>query len=159
MRSAAPILISLSLSVTSFLDHHQVPHYVAFGTLLGLVRGDRVIPWTMDNDVALSYDGLLAVPPPCPSHPPAHKQFVQLGPKLRESRHIALVHEHMSRLCILPTWRNGALSAWPDLSFRAIYRDKYRYVDVYEDNEDPKRPGIVRLIDAPHCPLHLPPRS
>lgn len=44
--------------LTGILEKHRIGYYVGFGTLLGLVRNDRIIPWTRDNDVSLIEDGM-----------------------------------------------------------------------------------------------------
>lgn len=58
----------------------------------------------------------------------------------------ALVLELMWRLCFTPEWRNGVLKRWPDSGFRAIYREKYIYTDIYETFKVKSRPGIVRIL-------------
>jgi phosphorylcholine metabolism protein LicD len=40
-------------AVASKMDRHNLTYWLTFGTLLGLVRDDKFIPWTIDNDIAI----------------------------------------------------------------------------------------------------------
>ncbi len=39
------IMLDLLVYVTRELDKHKIVHWIGFGTLLGLIRKDHIIPW------------------------------------------------------------------------------------------------------------------
>jgi len=50
------LLEEMLFKIVQVLEKHKVVHWITYGTLLGLVRDDRIIPWTIDNDIAIFPD-------------------------------------------------------------------------------------------------------
>lgn len=42
------------LKVTSFLDKHSIPYTLEGGTLLGIIRENRLLPWDNDMDLTIT---------------------------------------------------------------------------------------------------------
>ena len=47
------LLLLLLAELSSFLNERSVPHSLMWGSLLGSLRSEDVIPWTADGDLAL----------------------------------------------------------------------------------------------------------
>jgi len=45
-------------TVTSILDKHNIPYWLEGGTLLGVVRENRLLPWDNDVDISIYVDDL-----------------------------------------------------------------------------------------------------
>lgn len=48
------ILEDLLFTVTDFLQRANVTHWVSYGSLLGIVRNNAMLPWTVDDDVVIA---------------------------------------------------------------------------------------------------------
>eukprot|EP00978_Attheya_sp_CCMP212_P000252 scaffold481_cov63-Attheya_sp.AAC.13 len=74
--------------------HLGLDYSVAFGTLLGLRRSDRLIPWTIDNDYII------------PS-----KDVVNAMVSLWDTKKTGMAHifQAINRMCITPDFAGGAL--------------------------------------------------
>ena len=102
-----------------------IDYYASRGALLGLVRSDRLIPWTADNDISLTEDGTPSPsPPPRPrSRPPCvfaefkKVERASFNASLR-ARGLGLVSELIGRVCYTTQYKDGvrppllALSPW-----------------------------------------------
>lgn len=40
--------------VSSFLEEHDIPYMLDYGTLLGIIRENRLLPWDTDMDLSMS---------------------------------------------------------------------------------------------------------
>lgn len=92
-------------------------YVTGFGSLLGLVRGGRFIPWTIDDDYII------------PS-----KNVYNAMVKLWDAKKTGLNHlfQLMPRMCITPDFANGQLKKW-EISTRPqkIYNEGFPYIDLY----------------------------
>ena len=99
---------------------HGLEYHVAYGTLLGLHRDNKILPWTSDNDLAISEDGPspLAHYLDCPIcyevsifcsvfySMQSNKNDIQ---KDFEDRGVHYLHDSGGRLCFNKRYRGGAL--------------------------------------------------
>ena len=53
--------MALLTFITAILEVRNIPYWLDQGTLLGLVRGGDIIPWTNDVDISVSFDDFPAV--------------------------------------------------------------------------------------------------
>jgi hypothetical protein len=91
----------------------------AYGTLLGLRRSDRLIPWTIDNDFII------------PSQEVANAMVALWDPDTTGLAHV--VQLDMNRMCITPDFANGKLKRWTNSSTQEtqVWRSKIPYIDLY----------------------------
>jgi len=90
----------------------------AFGTLLGLTRSDRLIPWTADNDYIISQSTANAM--------------VDLWDT--NSTGLANVFLLINRMCVHETFADGKLLKWRKPykdSMKPLYTAEFPYVDFY----------------------------
>jgi len=101
--------------VMCYLGLEYIP---AYGMLLGLVRGDRVIPWTSDNDYLISTDTLMAMQ--------------ELWDSASHLNHGLGFHmDSFHRLCITPSFVNGKLTRW-----KTPVDDGIPYADIFHGTVD-----------------------
>lgn len=102
------------------LCHLGVEIFPAFGTLLGLTRDDKLIPWTSDNDY-LSSEGNLAA---------LYALWNESEARLRHG--LALFWVTFDRLCVTETFAGGELAAkWKTNETFPYYDDKLPYADIF----------------------------
>jgi phosphorylcholine metabolism protein LicD len=59
-----PIALKMLKEVTDLLDENNIPYWLEGGTLLGVVRENRLLPWDNDMDISIKeeyYDKLLDI--------------------------------------------------------------------------------------------------
>jgi UDP-sugar transporter A1/2/3 len=107
----------------------------AYGMLLGLVRSDRFIPWTSDNDYMVSTATMMAM--------------LSLWDSASHLEHgLSLVYHDIDRMCASPSFANGKLLRW-----KANTTNKYilgginPYTDFYLGDFDSE--GM--FVDALKC--------
>jgi hypothetical protein len=52
------LLRDMLIEVTQFLTLEEIDYFIYYGTLLGLKRGDGILPWTLDVDISISDEGM-----------------------------------------------------------------------------------------------------
>lgn len=101
----------------------NLDYVVSFGTLLGLARSDRIIPWTGDNDIIIR-DATTA------------KTMVDLW-KTTDAykKGLNLLLEGILRLCITPKFAQGKIEQWLDKLRKNcrgwLYSCEVPYIDFY----------------------------
>ena len=50
------IVLVLLQEITSLFKEHDIPYIIVFGTLIGLHRDNKLLPWDNDCDISLSVD-------------------------------------------------------------------------------------------------------
>jgi len=115
------ILREMVIDLVMFFTRYRFVYYASMGTLLGIIRKDRVIAWTADQDLIVNFTELVRLR--------AEKWRVLL----HEQTGLTLLFEGIDRVCATSAWRNGALLAWEDrhVSIKNIYREIYHYIDLY----------------------------
>jgi hypothetical protein len=102
--------------VMCYLGLEYVP---AVGTLLGLTRSDRLIPWTADNDYIVSTATMIAM--------------MSLWHTSSHLEHgMQLVFSGIDRMCISPSFANGKLLRWKvNGTSKLPFIDTNIYTDFY----------------------------
>lgn len=118
-----------------------VDYIATFGTLLGLIRSDRLIPWTGDMDYII------------PSKAAANAMVHLWDTNKTGLKH---VHQGINRMCMTRDFANGELAKWnvsaPDPSQTiegqmcgddggALYKCGLPYVDFYVGQDHPDYKG------------------
>ena len=106
-------------NVTKYLDKFNILHWVSYGSLLGIIRDDMILPWTMDNDITL-YKNLNSI---------AETEFAE---SLLNEAHLKYLRLGVGRVCVSdqhPVYKK--YKQRPEDEQR-IYEDHYPYVDIYE---------------------------
>ena len=91
-------------------------YFAGFGSLLGLIRADRFIPWSIDSDIIIH-------------SPEAMNAMVMLW----DSKKTGLSHHfsRMNRMCVTPDFAGGGLMKW------AYSEDRFRRaIDEWDMNWD-----------------------
>ena len=99
-------------------------YVVSFGTLLGLARSDKIIPWTGDNDIIIK-------------DPKTAHAMVDLWKSTYAASKsgLALMFQGILRLCITPQFAEGKIQKWLDERRKNcrgwLYSCEVPYVDFY----------------------------
>lgn len=105
-----------------------VDYIATFGTLLGLTRSDRLIPWTGDMDYI--------IPSTAAANAMAH---------LWDTNKTGLKHVHqgINRMCITKEFANGELTKWnvSKPCRRTLDKCGIPYVDFYVGRDHPNFQG------------------
>ena len=111
-------------------------YFTSYGMLLGLIRSDRLIPWTSDNDYIATEQTISAL---MNLRPREKKVFDDHG--------LAFFYDgYYFRLCITPKFMNGKLAQkWTTHSYD-WYPMVYPYADIFIAHEDTKH-----IIDELSC--------
>lgn len=94
---------------------------VGFGTLLGLIRSDRLIPWTGDNDYILPSKDVATT-------------MVEQWPNTTGLAHIL---QGINRICVTPDFAGGKLQNWTvppppyPVGSPQLWEQGYPYIDLY----------------------------
>ena len=100
----------------------ELDYAVTFGTLLGLRRADKIIPWTADNDFLI------------PSRDVANAMVAGWDVKKTGLAHL---HQGINRMCVTPDFYGGKLQKWSyhvDEDTAAsvlLYNRGFPYIDFY----------------------------
>lgn len=116
-------------------------YVVSFGTLLGLVRSDKIIPWTEDDDFIIKDDKT------------AHA-MVDLWKTTAASKTggLALMFQGILRICITPQFAEGKIQKWLDKAHKNcrgwLYSCEVPYIDFYigKNISDDKYGEVYREI-------------
>ncbi|KAL7526578.1 hypothetical protein ACHAWF_001830 [Thalassiosira exigua] len=100
-------------------------YYANYGMLLGLMRSDKLIPWTFDNDYVVSNRTLSAM--------------MNLSPEAKgvfDSHGLSFFFDNIyHRVCITPAFKGGALAKlWTTTSYQ-WYPLAYPYADIFVADE------------------------
>eukprot|EP01128_Nolandella_sp_AFSM9_P001601 TRINITY_DN1182_c0_g1_i1.p1 TRINITY_DN1182_c0_g1~~TRINITY_DN1182_c0_g1_i1.p1 ORF type:complete len:261 (-),score=32.91 TRINITY_DN1182_c0_g1_i1:38-820(-) len=116
------VLRDMMREISAFLIEYNVEHYFGWGSLLGLVREDKLIPWTADNDLMIPYTELA--------------RFYQNENRMMDvlrSRGISFLRLGSHRMCFNTAYLGGKLEGrWGDYSgFGYRKGDHYPYTDLF----------------------------
>ena len=84
----------------NFMIGLGLEYSVALGTLLGLYRSDKVIPWTADNDIFIK------------DSKTAHTMMTLWGTQNASSTEFSLLFQGIPRLCINSQFAGGKIKKW-----------------------------------------------
>lgn len=108
-------------------------HWISYGTLLGAVRDNQIIPWTLDCDTTVMFDDFEQIKK-------------QIGPRLDQKGFLLFQdYKGLMRVCVSP--QNGKYSKWKQ-GGSGRYYDHYPYLDIYGSYIENER---VRVITGPPC--------
>ena len=120
--SSPPCCVHILRDISRIFEEEMcnlgLDYTAAFGTLLGLWRSDRHIPWTIDNDYII------------PSKTVANA-MVSLWNTTRTG--LTHLHQGINRMCINPDFAGGKLQKWaiPTASHDTLWKGGFPYVDFY----------------------------
>lgn len=125
-------------------------YFASYGMLLGLVRSDRLVPWTSDNDFVITKQtmaGIMALTPE------EKAVFDQHGISI-------LFDNFYYRVCITPAFMEGKLAtSWVVEDDRRWYPLIYPYTDIFvaheEDDSIVDELGCAHPIDVFRPALHM----
>lgn len=119
-----PCCVHILRDVTRVFDEAMhdlsLDYSVAFGTLLGLRRADRLIEWTGDNDYII----------------PSVDVMMTMKSKWNSTKTgLSLLYQDMDRMCATSNFMNGALQKWEmthwRCKFNQLYLCGFPYIDFY----------------------------
>ena len=115
-------------------------YFTSYGMLLGLIRSDRLIPWTSDNDYIATENTISAL--------------MNLSPKEKkvfDDHGLAFFYDgYYFRLCITPKFMKGKLAQkWTTYTWD-WYPMVYPYADVFIAHEDTKSGYIIDELSCEH---------
>eukprot|EP00584_Thalassiosira_punctigera_P007220 CAMPEP_0172536170 /NCGR_PEP_ID=MMETSP1067-20121228/7974_1 /TAXON_ID=265564 ORGANISM="Thalassiosira punctigera, Strain Tpunct2005C2" /NCGR_SAMPLE_ID=MMETSP1067 /ASSEMBLY_ACC=CAM_ASM_000444 /LENGTH=807 /DNA_ID=CAMNT_0013321197 /DNA_START=113 /DNA_END=2533 /DNA_ORIENTATION=- len=114
------------------MQNLMLNYFVGFGTLLGLVRGGRVVPWTIDNDITLGNAKVLRL---------VFEQWnaqatgmLPIYPSVSRK-----VSRGVPRMCATSNFAGGRLRKWeiptpidPESTLPVLFQDRgHPYMDFY----------------------------
>lgn len=137
------ILRDMLKLVDTALGSLDLEYFTVYGTLLGLVRNDHVIPWTADNDFLMSFA--------------VHEELIRNQDYIREKFGLRLYKYMYHRVCVAENFMGGKLNRWKSTSMsvpgRKTYIDIFPYSDFFIGDVDP---SSGRLIDERGCGFDVP---
>jgi len=125
-------------------------YFASYGMLLGLVRSDRLIPWTSDNDFVITKQtmaGIMALTPE--------------GKAVFDQHGISILFDNFYyRVCITPAFMEGKLAtSWVVEDDRTWYPLMYPYTDIFVAHEEEESMvdelGCAHPIDVFRPALHM----
>jgi hypothetical protein len=110
-------------------------YFPAFGMLLGLVRADRLIPWTIDNDYIMSEQALSAMQ--------------DMWDKADHLNHGLGFHfDLVYRICATPSFADGQLRRWEVNETDSWYAlSTYPFADIFSMN----MANGTQMVDQREC--------
>lgn len=117
-------------------------YFAAYGTALGLIRSDRLVPWTIDNDYVVSKVAALALL----TLPQQEKEVL-----VRHGLHLLM--DNFVRLCVTPNFVGGKLAArWTVTKPDGWYPLHFVYSDLFLSNLDASG---TKILDELKCSYDL----
>ena len=118
------ILRDLAHIFDAVMSNLGLEYAVAFGTLLGLSRSDRIIPWTADNDFIIK------------DSKTAHAMADLWGKtNATATTGLALIFQDILRICITPQFAGGKIQKWIDQKQKNcrqwLWNCDIPYIDLY----------------------------
>lgn len=107
----------------------DVKYFAAYGTLLGLVRNDSVIPWTADNDFVMPFA--------------SYEEVIRNRDRIREQYGLHLTKDMYLRACTAENFMGGALARWKttkldgSIARKGNYGNFLPYADLFIGDVDP----------------------
>lgn len=141
------VLRDMGIALTDALERANVDHWVSYGTLLGAVRGEKVLPWTADVDVVI----------PSEAYGSMGKKLASDG-TLKNRGYLFFYdkkYPDIARACVT----RAAGKRFTDFEIldaeQANYYDKYPYIDIYKTKtattEARQGKGVVQVVWGPPC--------
>jgi len=129
------ILRDMAREFDRAMCHLGLEYFPAFGMLLGLVRADKLIPWTIDNDCIMMQDVLSAM-----------RELWHIADNLNHGLgfHVDMLY----RLCATPTFADGKLARWKVNETESYYPYS---VCPFADIFSVKQVNETHLMDSRQC--------
>lgn len=100
--------------------HLGLEYFPSYGMLLGLVRSDRLIPWTGDNDYMMEDKAMHAL-----------EDLWELTKSLTHGIELFRYHKAL-RFCVTPEFASGKLKRWKEKTDRKKrYGLRYPFTDIF----------------------------
>ena len=121
-------------------------YFVSYGMLLGLVRDDKLIPWTMDNDYIATEQTLAAM-----------MALTEEEKFVFDKYGIDFLYDNFFRVCLTHDFMDGKLAEnWIDTNetrLQGWYPLIYPYADIFIAREEASGSYMVDELDCAH-PMH-----
>jgi hypothetical protein len=119
----------MAIQVGCVFKQLEIPYFAHYGFLLGLLRGDGIISFTSDIDIAM----------------PEEFYAVAFGGESTKARRALFdagfvgfdQRGIMGRICFAPHYAGGVLKAYPYRGGKFSYADTFPYMDVYRELDEP----------------------
>eukprot|EP01116_Phalansterium_solitarium_P002153 TRINITY_DN12015_c0_g1_i1.p1 TRINITY_DN12015_c0_g1~~TRINITY_DN12015_c0_g1_i1.p1 ORF type:complete len:345 (+),score=60.21 TRINITY_DN12015_c0_g1_i1:156-1190(+) len=139
------ILKEMIFFLTEALEQAKITHWVSYGTLLGSVRNQSIIPWTSDVDIVV----------PGAEYGQMQAKLASVG--LLEKMGYLFFYDRkypdIGRMCITDDAERYLKYAKGDVVEKADYFNAYPYADIYQTSVREKA-GVVSVRYGPGCKWH-----
>jgi len=138
------VLGDMVLAISEAFEKAKLTHFIAYGTLLGAVRNQKIIPWTTDVDLVIDSGN-----------------WTGLAKTLKNSNVLAKhglkfffdpgFGKDLGRICISEDAKKWIGYA-KNIPEKSVYYDTgYPYVDIYKGIDVPNMVGKYRVMWGPGC--------
>jgi len=133
------ILEYMLVKVSEKLQRHNVTTWLAYGTLLGMIREHGIIPWTLDNDLGILDPGdpLLLT-----------QQLKLVAIDLWNEDRLHMFNWTLERVCL--SWEARPWSKIAEPAISAKKWDKFPYTDIYVFTKVRTALGYEKIHDKPN---------
>lgn len=106
----------------TFFGEMDLEYFAAYGTLLGLIRNDHIIPWTADNDFVVRFD--------------TAKEIWKQHDYLQDNFGLRIFNGFYFRACPPESFMEGTLAKWKTKEFDVAlvkmgWTNFFPYVDFF----------------------------
>jgi len=117
----ADILREMLFSLIDAMESSQIPHWVSYGTLLGAIRQNAILPWTADADIVVPGEEFAGI----------SNKIKRVLEKNGYMFFPDKTYPNLGRVCMIETATK--YRKWEKMEpEKDYYYDAYPYVDIYQ---------------------------